>query len=55
MLATCSKWTKNGTKSITGKVLQRGMGTITLVVTDKSGQQQIKRFDETAYTVRIHD
>lgn len=54
MMATCSTMLKSGkVKTVCGKVLQRGLGTITLLVTDKSGGQSIKRFNESKYTVRV--
>lgn len=53
MQAALTKITKSGTKIIHGKVLQRGLGVITLVVPSKDGQQKIKRFKEADYAVRV--
>lgn len=54
MQAACSKLLKSGkTKVISGTVLQRGQGIVTLVVTDRNGDRAIKRIRESEYTVRF--
>lgn len=42
-------------KSIGGKVLQRGLGVITLMVPTKDGGYKIRRFDESKYTVTVYE
>ena len=53
MIATLIKPLKNGTKTINGEVVRRGLGTITLAVIDKNGSKSLKTFKELDYTVRI--
>ncbi|GAC43882.1 D-alanyl-D-alanine carboxypeptidase [Paenibacillus popilliae ATCC 14706] len=56
MRAICTTVTRSGkVKSVTGKVLQRGLGVITIVLTNKDGTQSIRRFDESKYTVKVFD
>lgn len=56
MRAICTKLLKSGkVNTVVGKVLQRGMGAITLVVTNPDGTQSIKRYKESDYTIRIID
>ena len=52
MRATLIKTLRKGTKQITGDVMRRGLGTITLVVTDSNGSRSMKTFKESDYTVR---
>ena len=54
MNATLTKSLKSGTKTIFGKVIQRGLGKITLVITDSNGSRNIKSFKESDYTVRCY-
>jgi hypothetical protein len=51
MTATLFKSLKSGTKEIHGQVMRRGMGTITLILTDKNGAQSLKTYKESDYTV----
>lgn len=53
MKAILTKPLKSGVKTITGDVLSRGIGTITLVVFDQKGSSSIKRFKESDYVVRV--
>jgi len=56
MRATCTAMTRSGkVKTVTGTVLQRGLGVITLAMTNKDGTKKIRRFDESKYTVRVFD
>jgi hypothetical protein len=54
MVAVLTKINKSGIKTISGDVIQNGMGYITLAIIDKSGSKQIKRYKTSDYTVRIH-
>lgn len=54
MNAVLTKSLKKGTKTIYGKVLRRGLGTITLAVPDRKGSDSIKTFKEENYTVRTY-
>jgi len=54
MKAILVKSIKNANKTITGDVVRRGLGTITLVITDKNGSRSIKTFKESDYTVKIY-
>lgn len=54
MNAILTKSLKKGTKTIYGKVLRRGLGTITLLVPDGKGSDNIKQFKEDDWTVRTY-
>jgi hypothetical protein len=55
MKAALTKMTKTGTKTIYGDILQRGLGAITLAVTENNGSKSIKRFKEADYTVHCYE
>ncbi len=42
-----------GKTTITGKIIVRGLGKITLVVINKDGGKSIKRYSEEIYTVTV--
>jgi len=54
MKAVLIKALKHGTKTISGDVLQQGMGYITLAVTDINGSKSVKRFKLADYSVRTY-
>lgn len=54
MQAILTKALKHGSKTIYGQVLRRGIGTITLAITDQSGNKSIKTFKESDYVIHIN-
>lgn len=42
-------------KTVTGKVIQNGIGKIQVVVIDKKGSSSIKRFDKSKVIVKLVD
>ncbi|MNJ39196.1 hypothetical protein D3C77_340630 [compost metagenome] len=55
MQVICSKILKSGKmKRVSGKLLQRGLGVVTLIVTNPDGTQSIKRFKESDYTMTFY-
>lgn len=54
MQAILTKPLKHGVKTITGTVLCRGLGVITLLVADAKGGHSTKRFKESSYTVTLY-
>jgi hypothetical protein len=55
MKAVLTKSLKSGTKTITGQVIQDGIGRITLAVTEKNGSRNIKGFKKSDYTINYLD
>ena len=51
IIAVLTKPLKIGIKTISGMVVQDGMGHITIAVTDKDGNRNIKRFKKADYTI----
>lgn len=54
MNAILVKPLKKSNKTISGEVIRRGMGTITLAIIDKNGNKSIKTFKESSYTVKCY-
>ena len=55
MKAVLTKTLKSGTKTISGQVIQDGIGRITLAVIDKDGSRSIKGFKKSDYTIKYLD
>ena len=51
MQAILKKIGPQKTKPITGRVLQEGLGRITLIIRKPDGTEAIKRFDKSKYVV----
>lgn len=54
MNAILVKPLKRGNKTISGEVIRRGLGTITLAIIDKNGSKSMKTFKESDYTVKCY-
>jgi hypothetical protein len=55
MKATLIKTLKHGSKTISGEVVRRGLGSITLSIIDTKGSRSMKTFKESNYTVKCYD
>jgi len=42
-------------KPIAGKVIQRGLGYITLIVSTEDGAGKVRRFEESKYVVTVYN